>query len=269
MCSPAQTITNGLKMKDRGVLKFERAEAQYGVYQREVRNLGYTIISMPANDDFPDSVFPEDPGVILQLGKKNLLVVTRLKDPSRQGEEAILEKALAPYFKDVEHITPPGFVEGGDVLVTDHGLYIGLSGRTNAHGAEQLAKIAKDQFGMNTKIFTIPPNWLHLKGGASYHRAWSGQKPVIVVSAPIEHHFVDTPGCEVMITSEAEHYAYYSPNCLSKGKNILVHQHSHGVIRQMERVGFNVIETDLSEFWKIDGAMTCLSKIFQSTVVVH
>ena len=210
---------------------------------------------------------PEDTGVILQDEHQGLLVVTRLRHKSRQGEEALLEKALAPYFPKVERIKSPGFIEGGDVLITDDYLYIGLSKRTNLNGALQLKKIALDYFGMKTRIFPIPKDWLHLKGGVSFHHGWSGQKSVILTEEQISD-FFNPLRYDVITISTDEHYRCYGPNCTSKGKNSLIHKGAREACKQLEKRGFSVLECDLTEIYKVDGAMTCLSKIFKSSVVV-
>ncbi len=212
---------------------------------------------MPPDDDHPDSVFVEDPAVIMN----DVLVRTRLQNKHRQGEEAVLEDALRPYFSPskVFHIEAPGLIEGGDVLVANNALYIGLSKRTNAEGAEQLSRLARDRAGFTTHTLEIPGSYLHLKGEVTFHRsALIGGKNVITVSEEIANHF-STSGCELIVTPPEERFG---GNCISDGLKITVHADCTETIRRLTARGFRVIPLAMSEFKKIDGAMTCLSKLF-------
>jgi len=266
-CEPAHTLVQGLSMKDRGEVNVVLAKKQHGELRcQHALWLGHTLLIMSASEQFPDSVFPEDQGIILQKGNKHLLVIARLAHKSRQGEEKILNQYLIPrYFSDRFCVKAPGFLEGGDVLVTDDHLYIGISKRTNEVGADQLARIAKNLFGYETTFISVPQEWLHLKSGVSYHHGWKGQRPVIIVAEQIVQYFTVLNYHLVVIPAE-EHYRCYGPNCVSEERRILIHKGATTTKRLLERLDFYPREIDLSEFWKIDGAMTCLSKLFESEI---
>lgn len=255
VCLPANTLYKGLRKKYSGEVDVVRAKEQHRLYRLALESLGYSLTTMPADDHYPDSVFVEDPGIIIE----NSLIITRLRLDERRGEEKRLEQALSPFFPEPMRIEPPGFVEGGDVLVTDGRLYIGLSGRTDNNGAEQLAKIAKDHFGYETDVLEIPKSYLHLKGEVTFHRnAHKGGRKVITVSEEIARHFTNS-GCKLIVTPREERFG---GNCISAGDQTLVHAGLAKTKKILEGLGFRVDEIDLSEFAKIDGAMTCLSKLW-------
>lgn len=274
---PADTVDQGLSMEGgaRGIVDVPRFKKQWDLYCRKLELLGRTLIILPAQKKFPDSVCPEDPAVILQQGAKRLLVVTRLAHLRRQGEEALLERALTPYFSDefsrIVHIEKPALIEGGDVLTLEKlkKLYVGItektSGRTNGYGAEQLARIARDMFQYETEfIEDMPEKWLHLKGGVTYHDGWSGQRPIITVAEPIAKHF-EKSGCQLSVIPEEEHDTCYGANGVSEGRQILIHEGATRMRFNLERLDFGKIhELDLSEPWKKDTAMSCLSKEFEA-----
>ncbi len=253
VCLPADTIGGALRMKNLGEVDVEKLKLQHKTYLDALVELGFGLITMPKNNFFPDSVFVEDPAIIMG----DVLVVTRLRRKERQGEEPLLKKSLEKFFSKIFYIKDPGFVEGGDVLVTDKKLYIGLSNRTNFEGAEQLVKIARDECGYTSKIFEIPENWLHLKGGASFQ--YTKKDRYIIVSEEIKEGFYDFVGRLIVVPGEER----FGANCISNSDNkILVHAGCPKTSKILKRVGFDVCEIDLSEFAKIDGAMTCLSKLF-------
>ena len=65
-------------------------------------------------------------------------IVLRPGAPSRFGEAEAITADLEARFATVARVDD-GFVDGGDILVTDREVLVGLSARTNAAGAEALA----------------------------------------------------------------------------------------------------------------------------------
>ena len=250
VCLPSNTIDRGLRLKDLGKVNIQKAKRQHQSYCRALKSLGYELITLPANDVFPDSVFVEDPAIII----KDTLVVTRLRRAERRGEEEFVRYALSRYFNNVLKIQPPGFVEGGDVLVTDTHLYIGLSGRTNINGAIQLAQIAKNFCGIESVMLEIPKNWLHLKGGVSFHP----HQKLIITNELICKYFTGS-GYQLLPTPDNERFG---ANCVSDESTIYIHDHCPATKKALSNHGYLVREINFSEFKKIDGAMTCLSKLF-------
>src|ERR1700694_3937944 len=104
---------------------------QYEVCLREVR---VCVLSLPAQPDMPDSMFVEDPAVVVD----EVAVMTRMGAESRRKESDSLAAALAK-FRPLRWMWPPGTLEGGDVLRVESILYVGLSSRTNREGMAQLA----------------------------------------------------------------------------------------------------------------------------------
>jgi len=255
VCPPAKTVANAVRMKHRGEVDYEKATLQHKSYCNVLSSFGYSLITLPLNDGYPDSTFVEDPAIIIE----NILVVTRLRHPKRQGEEELIENALKPYFSGVFRIEPPGFIEGGDVLITNGHLYIGLSKRTNEDGAEQLAKLVKDNLLYEATIFEIPETYLHLKGEATYHRAECAcREDFITVSEEIYPHFY-RPWQKFVVTPAEERFG---GNNISNNGLIFIHKGRKKTKKILEKEGLITKEIDLSEFEKIDGAMTCLSKLF-------
>ena len=255
VCLPSDTVAGALRMAHLGDVDVPKTKQQHLAYCQALEHLGFSLIQMPPDERYPDSVFVEDPAVIIE----DTLVITRLRRQERRGEEKRIEQALKPFFRRVLHIEEPGFIEGGDVLVTANRLYIGLSERTNAQGAEQLARIARDRHGYTADIFEIPEHYLHLKGGVSYHR----NVPVtgsdlITVSEEIVQHFSGF-GSRLIVTPGEERFG---ANGISAGDEIFIHTGRTKTRQVLEAAGLLVHELGMSEFEKIDGALSCLSKLF-------
>lgn len=254
VCLPADSIKDALRMKDLGIVNAENAKCQHSAYCQALLRMGFDLITMPADDRFPDSVFVEDPAIIIE----DALILARLRCKERQGEEILLKNYLNPFFSRFFAIQDPGYVEGGDVVVMDNKLYIGLSKRTNIEGAEQLARIAYDNFGYLTDIIEIPGNSLHLKGDLSFHQSKiKNLERIVIVSEAIAHQ-INCDDRLVAVPSDER----FSANGISVNGRILIHAGCPKTKKILEKIGFCTEEINLSEFAKIDGAMSCLSKLF-------
>lgn len=93
-----------------------------------------SVRELPAAVGCPDSVFLEDTAVV--VGGRALLAAPGA--PSRRGEAEAVGAALRSLGYAVHAMAAPGTLDGGDVLYTGREVFVGLSARTNALGAEAL-----------------------------------------------------------------------------------------------------------------------------------
>src|SRR4029077_20287413 len=114
---------------DRLPIDLARAQEQHHAYEKLLERLGARVISLPAEPALPDSMFVEDPAIVLD----ELAVIFPLGTASRRPETASLALALTK-FRTLAQVTPPASIEGGDILRVGRTLYVGLSSRTNAEG---------------------------------------------------------------------------------------------------------------------------------------
>ena len=112
------------------------ARIQHGRYEAALEALGCTVLRLPAAPDLPDAVFVEDTAVVLP----EIAVVTRPGAASRRPESVATARALAAW-RPLAFIEEPGTLDGGDVLRLGATLFVGVSGRSNASGIEQLRSL--------------------------------------------------------------------------------------------------------------------------------
>jgi dimethylargininase len=155
-----------------------KAEQQHRAYQQLLEKLGARVISLPAEPSLPDSMFVEDPAIVLD----ELAVILPLGTESRRAEAASIAQALAK-FRKLACVDLPGTMEGGDVFRVGGRLFAGLSSRTNAEGIRQLASILAP-YGY--EVVSVPvTGCLHLKSAVTYigrntllaNSAWFDTKP--------------------------------------------------------------------------------------------
>src|ERR1041384_3850280 len=132
---PCANFAAGLTRVDLGAPDLERAVIQHEAYCQTLESCGVNLIRLAADEDHPDSTFVEDTAGLTARGA----VITRLGAPSRRAETKPITSELRNYFANVHLIEEPGTVDGGDICEAGEHFFIGLSLRTNEHGARQLA----------------------------------------------------------------------------------------------------------------------------------
>jgi dimethylargininase len=91
----------------RQLVDLAKAQDQHHAYEQLLEKLGARVISLAAEPDLPDSMFVEDPALVLD----EIAVILPLGTKSRQPEAQSLAKALAP-FRKIAYITAPAALDG-------------------------------------------------------------------------------------------------------------------------------------------------------------
>ncbi len=179
---PAATFADGITSSGLGPPDLELALDQHETYCQVLEGLGLALLRLPPDPEFPDSTFVEDTAIVTGRGA----ILTRPGAPSRAGEVTAVDAALARWFPELDRITPPGTVDGGDVCEADEHFFIGISHRTNQEGCAQLTAwlAARDyrsividirKLGDSRLATRDSPPMLHLKTGLS----WLGGRRLI------------------------------------------------------------------------------------------
>jgi dimethylargininase len=138
-----------------------KAVEQHRAYERMLEKFGAKIDSLPAEATLPDSMFVEDPAMVLD----ELAVIFPLGTASRRAEAVSLALAIASY-RPLKHVQLPGTVEGGDILRIGRQLFAGLSKRTNEEGIRRLRSILEPY---DYKVAAVPvTGCLHLKSAVTF-----------------------------------------------------------------------------------------------------
>ncbi len=212
---------------------------------RTLGDLGIDVIEMPPLPSHPDSVFIQDVGLASMSRRK--AVIARLGEPSRRGEERDVEEYLFSLGFTTTRIAEPGTLEGGDIIVTDtERLYVGLSGRTNLQGAMQLRK----EFShLDVRIVEVR-GILHLLSAAKY----IGGNTFVYLPGHVDP---SAFGNARMLRAPRTPLGL---NFMYLGDDVAMVAAGSTELRDLlRREGLRTVEVDVSEFWKCDGSMTCLS----------
>jgi dimethylargininase len=246
---PGDNFAAGLTTAELGPPEVALARAQHAAYVRALETCGVAVTRLPADEAHPDSTFVEDTALVTPRG----VLLTRPGAESRRGEVAAIGRAMAGFFPEAETETihAPGTLDAGDVCEADGHFFIGLSARTNADGAAQLARwLARHGFTSAMVELDVNCGLLHLKSGLAY----LGSHRLLAVPALAAHPAL--AGWEVVLSPPGEDYA---ANCVCVNDAALVPAGFSKTVALLRTAGLRAVELDVSEFRKMDGGLSCLS----------
>ncbi|HTB16091.1 MAG TPA: arginine deiminase family protein [Bryobacteraceae bacterium] len=237
-----------LTFLDRQPIDVAKAMEQHRAYEACLTGLGVKVISLPAEPNFPDGVFVEDPAIVLD----EVAIITRPGAESRRGETESVAQALSP-FRDLRYIREPGTLEGGDVLTVGRTLYVGLSRRTNRLGIGELADVV-DLFGYRVVPVEVT-GCLHLKSGA----CWAGGD--VILANP---KWIDAAQFRNFRIIEVPEDEPSAADVLPIGDALLVPANFPHTRQILEGEGIKVRTIDVSELQKAEAGVTCMSLLFET-----
>ncbi len=243
---PAETFANGITTANLGKPDYNLTLKQHEAYCKALIKCGLELIVLDADPNFPDSCFVEDTAVVT----KDFGIIARPGDQRRLGEEVEIKKVLEPLLK-LHYIEEPGKMDGGDIMQADDKFYIGLSNRTNLSGSKQLKEILSKY---NYDVFSVPVcNLLHFKTGVNY----LGENNLLVHREFCSKD--DFKSYNRIIVDNDEEYA---ANSLRINDYVLIPKGFPKTKASIEKLGYHIIELEMTEFQKMDGGLSCLSLRF-------
>ena len=239
---------------ERTPIDIGRARSQHSAYERALTSLGCEVLNLPAAHDLPDSVFIEDTALVLE----ELAVMTRPGAESRRAETAAVAATLVP-FRQLQFLSEPATLDGGDVLRLGRTLYVGVGARSNAAGVKQLRDIVS---GWSYEVESVAvDSCLHLKS------AITEVAPGIVVLNPDwvdgrtfrDHEIIEVDPSE---PSAANVLRVGHGGRGGHGGNVVLCAAAYPRTNARVSAVATVHTIDVSELAKAEGALTCCSLIF-------
>jgi dimethylargininase len=235
-----------LSFIDRKPIDLARAQEQHRAYEKLLEKLGANVVSLPAERELPDSMFVEDPAIVLD----ELAVILPLGTETRRREAPSLAQALSK-FRKLEYVTLPGTLEGGDVLRIGRKLFVGLTKRSNTEGIRQLAAILAPH---NYEVLAVPvTGCLHLKSAITSlgRNTLLANRPWFDSAAFAGYEWIDVDPAEP-----------HAANALALGDTIIFPASFPRTRARIEARGFHVTPLDISELQKAESGLTCSSLLF-------
>ena len=194
-----------------------RALEQWQAYVEALAAAGWKAVEAPPAEDCPDAVFVEDALVVVG----GLAVATRPGAEARRPEVEGVAAAAAALGLRVERIRAPATLDGGDVLVNGRDVQVGIGGRTNVAGADQLESL------LGVHVARVPvAGVLHLKSACT----------ALPDGSLVDANVLDLGGGRIMLSAD----------CVRTAELVAAR-------------GYEPVMIEISEFQKLEGGVTCLS----------
>lgn len=245
---PADSVANGIRAVDAGDPSGKKFRAEHGLYVAALQEAGLTVDVLPQLEAFPDSCFVEDPAFCLPEGAIQL----RPGTASREGEGREIRAALDARFPMVVELPGTGHVDGGDILMLDDVILIGLSARTDRGGAEAFAKVL-GAWGYKAEVCETPEGVLHFKTACST----LGDNVILATKVMADSGFFGDR--RIVQVAEGEDYA---ANVIRVNDVVLVPEGYPKTLAAIEAAGFKTVVLPTHEARKVDGGLSCLSLRF-------
>lgn len=223
----------------------ERARREHAGYVQALRELGCELEWLPPLPGHADGVFVEDTAVVLP----ELAVITRPGAASRRGETETVSTALGHHRK-LSRLTAPACLEGGDVLHIGRTLFVGVSGRTNAAGVQQLSE-ALAPHGYRVQPLEMR-GCLHLKSACSFI------PPDLLLVNP---DWVDPAAFGTGRVITVDPREPYGANTLTIAGTTLVSTAFPQTAQRLSAAGVRCLALEVRELHKAESALTCMSLI--------
>lgn len=232
---------------DRTPIDVDVARAQHHGYVQALKELGFAVLELPAEQELPDSVFVEDTAVILP----EVALITRPGADSRKPETESVARALRPY-RELVFIKPPGSLDGGDVLVLGKAIYVGLSTRSNPEAVRQMNQLL-GCYGY-TALGVETHDCLHLKTAVTR----VDERTLLINPRWIDLETFE--GFDLITVDAKEPFA---ANCLPLGNAIIFPVAFPKTAAKLAARGYKIKPVLVDELAKAEGAVTCCSLIVE------
>ena len=240
---PGRSVVNGLSATPGPPPEFDALLAEHQSYIAALETQGIAVTVLDALEEFPDSMFVEDPALVFSRAA----ILLRPGAPSRAGEAPLLAPTLEARFPQVLRLGA-GFADGGDILVTPSRVLIGLSARTDATAAalgELLASI-----GLRGEAVQVPRGTLHLKSDCSL----IDEETVLATAELAASGLLE--GFRVLVVPQEERGA---ANALRVNEAMFVREGCPRTAASIARHGLTVKPLPVSQIAKIDAGLSCMS----------
>ncbi len=220
----------------------EKALHQWLGYAAALQSEGWELYEVEPVDHCPDAVFVEDTAVVYS----DLAVITRPGADQRRPETTGTEESLLGLGYRVAHLEQPGTLDGGDVLKHGGTVWVGLGGRTNQAGLNQLRAHIEP---LGATVVGVPvTKVLHLKSAVTALPDGTviGYDPLVddPTAFPSYLSVPEEPGAHVVLLD---------------GSTVLMSTSAPRTQELFESRGLRVVAVDISEYEKLEGCVTCLS----------
>jgi N-dimethylarginine dimethylaminohydrolase len=246
LCEPHHLTLRENRSSDEDI-NIEQAVSQHVSFVTVLRENRIDVTLLPHHRKFPEQVYTRDIG--FTLGQT--VFVGKIASNPRVGEENVLKQWLED--EDLSYYNlAKDKIEGGDVIIDEDHVYVGLSDRTHKKAVDHLQSLLP-----HYKIRAIPfkENFLHLD---CVFNVLSPNIALIYKEAFAQKDLQFFQSRYDLIEVSKEEQKKLATNVLSIGcDKVISLPGNKEVNQQMRKKGFKVIEVELTEIIKAGGSFRC------------
>lgn len=229
-----------------------KALAQWTHLVDVYRRLGLQVEIIDQDEKYPDMVFAADQGVLLD---EQHVLLSNFRHPERRGEGEFYRRWYETHDYQVTPLPDDLYLEGGGELQRwqDY-LLIGVGFRTDHHSAKKIGQLFnkevlclelhKEQFyHLDTCLMALNSEVIF------YHREAFSPASVSDLQSLVPN-LIEIDDLEV---------ANFAANSVVVGSTVVMQKGNPRMASQIEKLGYQVITVDVSEFMKAGGGIHCLT----------
>ncbi|MGK4906501.1 dimethylarginine dimethylaminohydrolase family protein [Streptomyces albus] len=228
-----------------------RVHAQQDTLITLLRRRGADVVLLDPAPGCSAQHYPRDLGFVIE----DVLFLARLNSPHRLPEAAALTR-LAAAMPKVARL-PEGTIEGGDVMLHDGSVLVGLSEETSPAGADTLQRALK-QLGIDREVIPIPfatQGIVHLDDHFTIIAPHTALIHRAVFARPQARWFEQR--FDLIDVTDEEALAVQANVLAIAPHTVVVAQGSDRIARALTTRGIEVLTVDYSEVTKLPGSLRC------------
>lgn len=213
-----------------------------------LRKHNVSLVFSKSLDDCPDQLNTRDPSFVIG----NTFFVSSMKESLRKKEKEGLVEIINTLDANIVYLDDCT-IEGGDVIVADKTVFVGVSRRTTHEGVQKL----ESHLGNAYQVVPIElkQGYLHLD---TVFNVLSEKLALVCKSAIKEESFERIKQYYSVIDISLDEQLHLGTNVLSVAPKVVISQkYNERINNEMRKHGYEVIELDYSEAAKLGGAFRC------------
>lgn len=243
----SEVINETQKHYVKGNINKKIAIKQHEKFRDTLKENGVEVLELPANSQFPEQVFTRDIG--FTIGKK--VYISKMSSAIREGEEAVLKNWLDKRGMSIQTFSENS-IEGGDVLVDNRTIFVGVSDRTTDEATRKLNRVLT---GYNVVTLPFNKKYLHLD---CVFNILSPKEALIYKPAFQTGELEQLSSMYDLVEVKRTEQFSLGTNILSLGnRKIISLPENKSINKKLRLRGYEVIEVDFSEIIKSGGSFRC------------
>ncbi len=195
-----------------------------------------------------DQLTPRDLGFVID----NTFIISHMAYKIREQEEKGITGYLDRFDGKIVKAPKTSIVEGGDIIIDERVIYVGVGRRTNEKGFEFIKKTFSDRY----KVIRVKHKALHLDCALNI----LGKGHVLIQQNMLEHISKSINDRYKIINIPKEEYDMLTTNVLSLSKDTIIARDACSKTNKMlSKKGYEIIEIEFNEIPKTGGSVRCCS----------